>query len=86
MDGKTYQRNYLKHVLNTLRCGGRGNQMSMLQEKLKIALKAEAAAWEIYMATVAKGEGTLPAAGNAYKAALAAEEAAVEAAQALELF
>jgi hypothetical protein len=56
--------------------------MSMLQEKLKIALKAEAAAWEIYMAKVAKGE----ARGEAYEAALVAEEAAIEAAQALELF
>ena len=60
--------------------------MVTLHEKLKIALKAEAGAWEVYKAAVAKGEGTLPAAGNAYKAALAAEEAAVEAAQALELF
>lgn len=58
--------------------------------KLKIreinALKAEAEAWEVYMTAVAKEVGTLPAAGDMYKAALVAEEAAIEAGQALELF
>ena len=58
--------------------------------KLKIreinALKAETEAWEVYMETVAKEAGTLPTAGDMYKAALVAEEAAIEAAQALELF
>ena len=54
--------------------------------KLKNALKAETEAWEVYMATVAKEAGTLPAAGDMYKAALVAEEAAIEASQALELF
>ena len=58
--------------------------------KLKIreinALKAETDAWEVYMEAVAKDTGTLSAAGDMYKAALVAEETAIEASQALELF
>ena len=66
--------------------GFHGNKMATLHLevtllKLKIrevnALKAEATAWEVYKAT---------GAADAYRAALAAEEVAIEAAQALELF
>ena len=75
--------------------GFHGNKMATLHLevtllKLKIrevnALKAEAGAWEVYKAAVATGAGEVAAAADAYKAALAAEEVAIEAAQAAELF